>query len=451
MMYALEMDTTNLFNSPGLVQQFFQYLNSNPNNPDTKFDTGPLEVNTIYFWRVKIVNQVDESKWEERWFSTGSVPLTLPGTPVLIQPLLGQIDVPVDAALIWSVVPFTAGYFYQISTNPDFDNAITDYTTGSLVQPGFAFHTLYYWRVRSYDGTLASNWSLVYHFITELEQLLPPVLISPTNLSIDILINGTLLDWENVLNVNYYVVEYSPFENFMFDLTTEVTYVSQLEVYGLDIYTTYYWRVMAVNDTMINSNWSVVWSFTTENDLNVPVLVSPADNSINLPVTNVLLDWNDVGLADGYQLQYATDFDFTSNLIVENTVISNFLLDQLDYFETYYWRVKAVADTIIASGWSQAWSFTTMMDTNSVAETAGMTFSIYPNPTRGLVYVKLINSTDIVQSIDIYDIYGHIIFSYKPTGRRIEIIDLSSFCNGLYFLKITSGSAQFNSKVLLEK
>jgi len=451
MLYSIEMDVTNMFNSPGLVQQSNQYMNSNPGNPDTEFNTSPLLANTFYFWRVKITNQVDVSKWEERWFSTGNVPLTLPGTPTLIQPLLGELYVPVNAVLIWSAVPGATGYYYQISTNPDFDNAMDINSTSAFAAVNLSYHTTYFWRVRAFDGTLASNWSLVYHFITEIEQLTVPVLNGPPDLSTDMPVNAVTLDWNDVANVNYYVVEYSTFEDFLFNLTTQVTYVSQYSIPLLEVNSTYYWRVKAVNDTLINSDWSEVWSFTTENDLNVPLLVSPPDNSFNIPVTDVTLNWNDVPLATGYQLEYATDFDFASNLIIENTIVSQFTISQLDYFETYYWRVKATADTIIASGWSQAWSFSTMADTNSIAETEMVNIQIYPNPTNGLVYFNNGNDGDAIRSVTVTDIAGKELIQYYPEHAKAFSIDLGNLSDGLYFMRFENVFASYSRKILLLK
>ncbi|MCX6258291.1 MAG: T9SS type A sorting domain-containing protein [Bacteroidia bacterium] len=449
MMYTMQMDVSNAFNSPALVEQSVQYINASPGNPDTEYHTGLLQSNTIYFWRVKIINQVDTSLWDERWFSTGSVPPNLPVAPSLVHPLLAEISVSVNATLVWTAVPGVSGYFYQIADNPDFDYPSETYTTDTFATlTGLDYHKTYYWKVRSFDGLLASLWSDTYYFTTELQQLATPILTSPADLSVDMSINATTLDWEDVSFATYYVVEYSTFDNFMFNLTTLTPVTSQVTISNLSINSIYYWRVKAVNTGMINSDWSLVWSFTTENDLNVPVLLSPADFSINIPVTNILLDWNDVALATGYQVEYATDFDFTSNLVVQTTPVSQYLISSLNYFHTYYWRVKATSDTVLASGWSTGWSFSTMIDTNSIAEFTGLKYKVFPNPTNGIIHFEIENNPDNVESIIVTDIFGQMIYETKPAGLKEILINLTGFENGVYFVKVTGTTGSFFTEVI---
>jgi len=67
---------------------------------------------------------------------------------------------------------------------------------------------------------------------------------------------------------------------------------------------------------------------------------------------------------------------------------------------------------------------------------------IYPNPTTGIVQIKLPNSI-ILKSINIYDIQGKHIETFK--NHRI---DMRKFSKGMYFLKINTDKGSISKKVL---
>jgi len=70
-------------------------------------------------------------------------------------------------------------------------------------------------------------------------------------------------------------------------------------------------------------------------------------------------------------------------------------------------------------------------------------FSIYPNPTNGLVFI---NTTSLLinTSIEIYDISGRVILSHfmEELNDQINLSDLS---NGIYFIKIKQDGNNYNS------
>jgi len=163
------------------------------------------------------------------------------------------------------------------------------------------------------------------------------------------------LSWGTVENATGYVVQYSAASDFA--TNTEVTTTNtSYSISGLDYYTTYYWRVKAY-DGSIYSDWSDAFSFTTENlTLSSPTLSSPSNGASNQSV-NLTLSWGTVENAAGYVLQYSTASDFATNTEVTTTNTS-YSISGLDYYTTYYWRVKATADNL-ESEWSNAFSFTT--------------------------------------------------------------------------------------------
>ena len=118
----------------------------------------------------------------------------------------------------------------------------------------------------------------------------------------------------------------------------------------------YYWRIRAGNSTE-NSLWTPPIRFITSGSIPEDVsLTSPADNATiySMPV----LEWENSDAATSYLIQLSGDPGM-DNIIYE---FSNIAEDQLplhdiEYDETYYWRVKA-ENKDLSSDWSGIRSFT---------------------------------------------------------------------------------------------
>lgn len=89
-------------------------------------------------------------------------------------------------------------------------------------------------------------------------------------------------------------------------------------------------------------------------------LSTPADNATNLSLTEVL-NWNINTNANSYDVQVATDAEFTNTLLTENTTAASYTIvasDGLLQSTTYFWRVKA-KNRCGESNYSAIYSFTT--------------------------------------------------------------------------------------------
>ncbi|MDI6765392.1 MAG: T9SS type A sorting domain-containing protein [Bacteroidota bacterium] len=122
----------------------------------------------------------------------------------------------------------------------------------------------------------------------------------------------------------------------------------------------YYWRVNAKN-TGGTSPWSEVWKFTTiVAAQSTPNLVSPANGAINQPIT-LTLKWNTSVDASLYRLQVATNSAFTIIVYDDSTITdTSRQVGPLLNNTLYYWHVQAKNVGGI-SDWSEAWSFTTIV------------------------------------------------------------------------------------------
>ncbi|MEI8204535.1 MAG: T9SS type A sorting domain-containing protein [Bacteroidota bacterium] len=73
--------------------------------------------------------------------------------------------------------------------------------------------------------------------------------------------------------------------------------------------------------------------------------------------------------------------------------------------------------------------------------------TIYPNPTAGS-FNLITNQIKSIESIEIYDVYGKLIYQ---TQKSVNIIDISSQPNGVYFLRLTADNKQYTQKLVLSK
>lgn len=74
------------------------------------------------------------------------------------------------------------------------------------------------------------------------------------------------------------------------------------------------------------------------------------------------------------------------------------------------------------------------------------TFTVYPNPTNGLL---TINSTENLSNLQVFDILGNMV-SQKILSNGNQTIDISSLSNGNYTLKFTNTNGSFvNKKITL--
>ena len=200
--------------------------------------------------------------------------------------------------------------------------------------------------------------------IEESQDILPPVLISPLNNSLNVQINPTI-QWNTALDATSYSIQVSTnpsFDNTIInqnDITTTYYNLS-----GLAYNSLYYWRVRA-NDTTQTSQWSTVWTFQTIEELEqtMPILIYPVNNEI-VNRTGVNLIWGKVGGALSYNVQVSTTNNF-DELIINGLSINDSSYRAVGLFSNmvYYWRVNAT-NGFDTTEWSEIGCFEVIMQDN---------------------------------------------------------------------------------------
>ncbi|WP_310527876.1 hypothetical protein, partial [Nocardioides sp.] len=217
-----------------------------------------------------------------------------------------------------------------------------------------------YWRVRAVLGIDRSDWTTGLPFD-------PPVVTVPIPSSP---VDGAhlqqpndppLLSWTPSPGAKSYTVQVDSDSDFVGadEFTTETTSFVITKPLGLG---DWFWRVIASKGPGIVSLPSNTSSFWIE-ALATPVITGPLGPAPNVSpdVIDVVLDWDPVDGAIGYELQVASNIDFTAGAIVEDRtgpsgrVLGTRFSPPITYDNNgYYWRVRAVDTAGNSSGWARS-------------------------------------------------------------------------------------------------
>ncbi|MGA2506820.1 MAG: fibronectin type III domain-containing protein [Chitinispirillaceae bacterium] len=318
-----------------------------------------LAFDATYYWRVNAGNYSGVGPWSSVWrFSTIVV-----GAPTLSSPTNGAVSIVTTPALSWNTVTTATSYSVQVSTDSNFSTTVinqSNITATSYQATGLSINTVYYWRVDASNGAGTGPWSLRWSFTTVSTPPTTPVLSSPLNGTLNIPVNPTL-SWIAAAGAASYTVQVSTDSNFSSQAVNDSNITSTSHtISSLSAYTFYYWRVKAVNAVGPGA-WSLVWNFMTGSSvaLSLPILISPANGSIDQPISLTLV-WNKVSNATNYYFQVATDSVFSSIFKQDSTITDTMKSDSGFALGTlYYWRLRA-KNAGGSSAWSNVWNFTTI-------------------------------------------------------------------------------------------
>jgi hypothetical protein len=193
----------------------------------------------------------------------------------------------------------------------------------------------------------------------------PVILSSPANGSTGHDTDEIILEWEdlNADTVNEYSVKLSKYEDFTdvqeYTGIDDTDWSSAEADVTLDAGTTYYWKVQVTDP--VESRWSDEWSFQTKvAQVTAPVEVRPLPGAQDV-ILSPTFAWRPADGVEYYEIDVATDADFTSIVTSGTPVANTWAIDvALDYSTVYYWRVRGIAPTGIPEADYVVSIFTTM-------------------------------------------------------------------------------------------
>ena len=211
---------------------------------------------------------------------------------------------------------------------------------------------------------------------------------------------------------------------------------------GLSHNNTYYWHVNAINDKA-TSNWSETRNFTT--NLETPLLVSPSDKEMNMPL-NVKLVWNTSSGAELYRVQVAASDSFLKIINESANITGNiYIPDNLDYEQQYYWRILGFNATN-ESDWSAVSSFSTLKMT-SVNDFGVQESEFTFSPVPATDYLDILPKNSFNFRIKLYNAIGEEVF----TGENTDRIDLSSYPSGLLCYIVIYNNKFLTGRIIILK
>lgn len=209
---------------------------------------------------------------------------------------------------------------------------------------------------------------------------------------------------------------------------------------GFEYGTSYTWSVVPSN-CVGTATGCPTWSFTTESctETSAPAVSAsspvPADAATGVAIQGPdgAYDFNWTGTGnpeDSYTLNIGTTNPPAQPI---PGVEPGETITGLAVSTQYFWSIDAV--NCFGSTPGPVWSFTTAASL-SVDENELAAFSVYPNPTSGLLTIK---SPKEIDNVEVFNLLGQNVSSFKGDSISNNSIDLSDLSKGLYLVKISSG------------
>lgn len=450
-MYEVQHDTNNLFTNP--IITFSNY---------SAAYISDLFYNTAHYWKVRAFGIYgDTSAWSvTRVF-------TVKEKPIITYPLDSTGNFHIKPDIKWQEI--TGSYFHiQFDTISDFSSPLSDTLYGTdmnavskTVDLGYYGKDIYI-RVRAYHQADTSVWSDIVFVSTRPElPLITPAdnitnAIPVCTLEFKAIVGSVLYQYEYALNDTFFnssIVSIVPILATNFFMTGNDTII-RIKADTLPYGKTVYWRARA-----ISSVDTTVWSFNPRriNVIGGVTLIAPQSDAIEIGITPTF-NWSKIEGTVGYDLEYSDNALFLTNVKsfkipqpATSTVFYTVSSPPLDSNTVYYWRVRAYNGKYV-SGWAEA-SFTTI---TSIDDDFSLSknLSIYPNPSKGKVYLSLNAPFNDEYSVSISNLLGQTILTNTGVlnkGKNLVILNLSGFANGLYFISINTGHHSFTQKIVIDK
>ncbi|MCB9251197.1 MAG: T9SS type A sorting domain-containing protein [Flavobacteriales bacterium] len=241
-------------------------------------------------------------------------------------------------------------YEFEISKNPDMSDSVRYRSyyqstfTGYTYSIALYLNTKYYWRARALSDKDSSPWTGLWSFTTD-----------------TFLTSITPYDNAKQNPMSYFSCDRTgDFHTYVFEIDTSSSFNSDMYIYervkdtfswfyfehrqkGIRFHTKYYFRIKGVGDKD-SSHWSRTGVFSTNDTVRI---YSPPDG-VNSMSTNAVIDWYRDAYIN-YQIEYDTSIDFKTPKRELKNITKNdqykYSLKELDFDQTYYWRLRGCAET----------------------------------------------------------------------------------------------------------
>ena len=277
--------------------------------------------------------------------------------------------------------------------------------TNSITLNGLSASTGYDYYVRSNCGTSQSTWTAVSSFST--------AKVCPQTFGFEN--NSELVGW-------------STFGNGSYGLSANAPTLAQAG--------NFYW-IFNTNATAVSNNWLFTPAFSLQANEAVTITFwvrCATARSLRLTVGNTTLPASQTTqLWANAALNNPTFTQFTATFTPSTSGIYYFGWNDIS-------TAQAVATMRIDSI-----NFSSVLSTNEFSES---NFTVYPNPTKGLIDIS--NDTDAsISSVELSDINGRVVKRFS-LGENESQINISEISQGIYLMKIISDKEIVTKKIVKE-
>ncbi len=172
-------------------------------------------------------------------------------------------------------------------------------------------------------------------------------------------------------------------------------------------------------------------------------------NNLNAPQEYIteqsaLINWN--GTTAEYILEYKETKNTQWTIYTPNPTTTSLTLSSLSDDTEYNVRLKAICGSYNLSEYSDTITFKTIKDSSPIASNSKKNNSlyIYPNPFSNEIFIK---SDITINKIELYSIFGSLLFTENNFNKKITIPDLSA---SIYILKIHTENGIKTHKIIKE-
>ncbi len=191
----------------------------------------------------------------------------------------------------------------------------------------------------------------------------------------------------------------------------------------------------------------------------VPELISPPNNSYNIPLTPTLIWTTGTGVIN-YPVQVSpfANFSYIVDSVTTTLNQHNVPPGKLNTATTYFWRVKANT-TFGINPWSSISNFATIISsilnyTSSIPEKYDL-YQNYPNPFNSQTTIKFSIIKSGIVNLSVFDVNGRIVENILNRelnpGEYTLFYDASDIPSGIYFYRLFAGENDFIRKMILIK
>ena len=353
--YTVQMDTSQLFNSP-LFYSFYRfgYMSS----PKLM-----LFYNKKYYIRVRAAHKNDTSAWSNL---TSFTTVVSPGG--FSEPYLVSPDTLLNVDSVYFQTPSyteVKRYEFKFDTSASFNSpklisdtmALSTYGYGTRTVKNLYFNKNYYVAIRMISSVDTSTW-----YIKRYTTISSVKLLQPGNGS-TYTITNPILTWTLLKSMKGYTLQLDTsigFNSPLLHLFDSSKAIDKMVTPDLLYNQIYYWRIK-VRTAIDTSSWSTTWNFSTSPF--ATYINSPYQDQQNVAINPTSFTWDQPAGGRGYHYQISTDSTFATGIngyiLDPSTTFLNY--NGLNYGTKYFFRVR-VYNNVDSADWYYLRRFYTLAE-----------------------------------------------------------------------------------------